>query len=234
MKLSELAFNTIKKTILYENNREFSLLNFREYCYELTTNNGSDTEGYSISPDYKRTTDNIFIVLNSAFQRLASLDKLHPVQAEVIVNGDNTIDLSNFIPGVNYVLNIVNAYGQNIGFRNLSINKITLLENYKNKSVLLEYYPEMRVFDFSDCSYHEGDNEETTTDNDIDLRSEFGISNTTCEYISIYAKGLLLNDIDPSQANSLINQAEAYFMDLLDFGGEILHYQNKVKEVFRI
>lgn len=234
MKLSELAFETIKSVVLYDNSREFSLLNFREYCYSLTTNSGSDTEGISINQDYKRNADNVFIALNRAFQRLANFDKLHPIQKRSVVSQDNELDFSEFIPSVSYILNLINAYGANVPFRNVGLDKIFILENYRDKILLVEYYPEMPSFTFSDIAYHKGDNSEEIVDNDIDLRKEYGINNMTCEYLKLYAKSVLLKDIDPSESSAILNQAESYMLDLEDYGGEVTHFQRNLKDIINV
>ncbi len=234
MKLSELAFETIKSVVLYDNSREFSLLNFREYCYSLTTNSGSDTEGISINQDYKRNADNVFIALNRAFQRLANFDKLHPIQKRSVVNEFNELDYSEFVPSVSYILNLVNAYGNNVPFRNVGLDKILILENAKNKILLVEYYPELPFFTFSDIAYHKGDTNEEIVDNDIDLRKTYGISNMTCEYLKLYAKSVLLKDIDPSESSAILNQAESYMLDLEDYGGEVTHFQRNLKDIINV
>lgn len=228
MKLSELVYNIITGVTLFENSSALTLQKVREYAYFLTNTNNE--EGFSIDSDYKRNVDNVFDGLNEAIQRIATLEKLPPKIIKANSDSDGLIDLTEQLDDLDYVLNVYTKES-NIEFRNLTNSKIEI--DFPNIEVNVEYYPEIKFFGFEDISYHIDALLETETDNDVDLR-QIGISNKTASYIALYCKGKLGRDIYGSEANQLINQAEAYFSDLDDFGGATIHSQNRIATKYKV
>lgn len=234
MNLSELIYQVVRNTILYENNSSISVGLVRKYAYDLTTNQESD-DGVTIDSDYKKTVDNVFIAVNQAIQRLSSLEKIAPKIVEADVNEDNLIDLSSY--DVNRVLNIYFDHYR-IGRVNLEFDKRGKKVVHLRKKlplsvsvVQVEYYPEIKKFDYADIQYHSDTSDEIITDEDVDL-SEVGISNPACSAIILYCKGILGRDVYGSEADIRLNQAEQYFLDLPDFNGEPLHEQSEVEDIY--
>ena len=234
MNLSELIYQVVRNTTLYEDNSSIDTLTIRKYSYALTTNSAS-TSGITISPDYKKTVDNVFLAVNQAFQRVANLEKLAPKIVEAEVSEDNLIDLSTY--EVSRVLNVYYDYPRG-GRVNLEFDKKGKKTVHLKKrlplsisTVQVEYYPELPIFDYKDIQYHIDLEEGVEVDNDVDL-SEIGLSNQTCSYIIQWCKGVLGRDVYGEEANAWINQAEQYFYDLPEFDGEKLHEQEEIEDVY--
>lgn len=247
MKLSDLIYNTIKSTVYYEDNRDLNKLDIRKYAYSLTTTS-IDNEGVTINADYKRTVDNIFLVINDAIQRLASLEKLPlrtfhnldvlPINESEIYNAinGNVIDLKPFKEEISKIVNVYEIRRDNtfrsLDFVSMGKEKIALKEVAKG-DLYVEYYPQVREFTYDDIAYHEDENPEYKIDKDVELE-DYGISGKACHIISLYAKGVLGNDIYGTQANLWINQAEAYMQDLEDYAGTTPHFQNEVEGTYHV
>jgi len=241
MNLSELIYQVVRNTILYENNSSISVGLVRRYAYYLTTNQESD-DGITIDSDYKKTVDNVFIAVNQAIQRVASLEKIAPKIVEAEVGEGNLIDLSSY--DVNRVLNVYYDYPR-VGRINLEFDKkgkktVHLRKRLPSSisAVQVEYYPEIKKFDYEDIQYHldSGANalseeDDTITDEDVDL-AELGISNLACSAIILYCKGILGRDVYGSEADYWVNQAEQYFLDLPDFDGEPTHEQSEIEDIY--
>lgn len=228
MKLSELVYNIITGVTLFENSSSLTRQRVREYAYHLT--NSENDEGFSIDSDYKRNVDNVFDGLNEAVQRIATLEKLPPKIVKVSSDSDGLIDLTDLIEDLDFVINIFDK-NRNYGFRNLTTSKIDI--GIPNIEVSVEYYPEIKFFSFEDIAYYVDPFSEKRVDMDVELK-DLGISNKTASYIALYTKGKLGRDVYGSEANQLINQAEAYFSDLDDFGGATIHYQNRINPTFMV
>ena len=230
MFLSELVYEIVKSTIYYENNNSITRQIVREYAYSLTTN-ATSVEGITIDSDYKRTIDNVFNALNKAIQRVADLDKL----ALKTIECDLPLDLSEHEEEISYITNIYYKSGSDFIYVPFYANGIDIefrreLPSSVDK-IYVEYYPEIKWFSYEDIAMHYGD--EIEVDNDIDLKQVYGITNKTCSYIMLHAKGTLGYDIYGAEANLWINQAESYFLDLQDYAGHTHHFQAKVDTEFK-
>ena len=232
MKLSELVYNIVTTVTYFEQNNSISIRDLREYAYTLT-NSGSTPDSVAIDIDYKRNVDNVFSAINEAVQRVATLEKLPVKTINLQSDEDGVIDLTNiedFDHAVNLYVDTNNSY-KSLSF--VQLEPLKIKTEVKNKAVNVEYYPDVKYFTYSDIAYHYDTFSETEVDMDVDLRT-IGISNKTATYIILYAQGKLGHDIYGAEANQKINQAEAYFADLDDFGGATIHYQNLIDKVYKV
>lgn len=257
MLLSQLVYQVVKQAVYFEDNRQLDEMTIRKYANALTTNYGSDNKGVSIDADYKRNLDNALLVINQALQRVASLNKL-PLKTFFIdtYNADNEKDKFSINEDGILKLNkdyfdnenensldrIVNIFFRtNDGYKNIpyqSFSRYVVQLDILPKQFYIEYYPEIKYFDFNDIAYNvesvsDDIDSMAITDNNVDLR-ELGFSNKTCSYIILWCKGTLGRDIYGSEADIWVNQAEGYFTTLEEFDGTTPHYQDKVNSINEI
>lgn len=262
MLLSQLVYQVVKQAVYFEDNRQLDEMSIRKYANALTTNYGSDNGGISIDADYKRNLDNALLVINQALQRVASLNKL-PLKTFFVdidnadnekgkfsINEDGLLKLNKDYfenenqdeDGFHCLDRIVNIFeNKNANYVNIpyqSFSRYVVKLDYIPKKFYIEYYPEIKYFDFEDIAYNSEVKEDEVdsmaiTDNNVDLR-ELGFSNKTCSYIILWCKGTLGRDIYGSEADIWVNQAENYFTMLEEFDGTTPHFQDKVNAINEI
>ncbi len=234
MKLTKLAYNCVKNVSLFDDDG---------FTYEkfLEINTETSQEDYF---DYSVAIKNVFAPINEAISRLSDLEKIpYRVEEVAEDNGiiDLTTllcpckEVMNVANG-NYQRLPFAPYGINkIRItRPSKLNKTYTDYVYSPQddefvktvftsslgTLYIEYKEDIPYFTREDIetkvSFDEDDETDIITwndDNVTDLR-EYGITDSMCNYIIEYAKGVLLEQIDANLANMHITRAEQYFNNI--------------------
>lgn len=221
MKLTKLAYNCVKNVSLFDDDG---------FTYEkfLEINTETSQEDYF---DYSVAINNVFAPINEAISRLSDLEKI-PYRVEEVAENDGIIDLTTLLCACKEVMNVANKDYQRLPFAPYGVNKIRITrpntikaksvfgDNENSKILYVEYKEDIPYFTREDIeatvSFDEDDETEIITwndDNVNDLR-EYGITDSMCNYIIEYAKGVLLEQIDANLANMHITRAEQYFNNI--------------------
>lgn len=222
MKLSQLAYNCVKG-VKYLDDSSFTYEAFRRGDFDNDL-------------DYSNSINNVFGALNRAVHRLSDLDKIPFKVAENIVPVDMVVDLSDLpIKAIQSVFVFVGDDYRRLDYREFGQGKIRLLGQFQPEKVNVEYSEDIKHFDSDDWKYEtELDQEQDllVEEYDIDLKKDYGISDTMCSYIEEYVKGVLFEDVSPSLANMHVTRAEQYFANLPDC--QTTFHQTRVHAKFRI
>lgn len=206
MKLSELAYRSIKEAI-YLDDSGFTLEAYKDGTY------------YE-SAEYGIQINNVFSPINEAISRLSDLEKLPyrviEIPKESITKDDGAyiIDLSFVDEDIKDVINVAYKNGSNftkIEAKPFGIDKLIVSGSYSDYyRLFLEYKEEIPYFTEKEAGVYPYSDEET---GDTELK-EYGINNAMCSYIMEYAMSKLSEDVDPSLSNLHLTRAEQYFSNL--------------------
>ena len=219
MKLSKLVFLCVKN-VLYLNDSSFNYMSFLR-------------QDFDADPDYDTNINNVFTPLNEAIARLSDLERI-PYKLEQVKFESNskTIDLKNLtqvsedkvaikvkeVCGVGQFLNgrpFLLAYKQ-IG------DKVIVIDDLADRSqpVYIEYKEDIPYFDRDNIPAKDPDTQDVRVDTsgnptpDVDLKEEYGLNDSMCNFVIEYVKGKLEEPIAPDIANMHLTRAEAYFSNI--------------------
>ena len=214
MHLTELAYNCVKNVSLFDDNG-FTLEKFIEI------NTESSSEDYF---DYDVAINNVFAPINEAIARLSDLDRI-PCRVEQMSVTNGVIDLSTLTTHpakevVNVAIYDSDAHDYiKLNTRPFGINKVLITNPYNltSNKVFVEYKEDIKHFTSTDMkasvSFDDESGYNISWNNDVEL-TEYGITNSMCNYIIEYSKGVLMEQIDASLANMHITRAEQYFNNI--------------------
>lgn len=206
MLLSRLAFEAIKASSLQGDNA----LSYSDYL----SGNGATNN------DYSREINLVFVPLNEFFQRLSSLGKLPYKVKNIGTLSESVTRIVNFSAISSSIKKIVNVFQfkgnnyLNIEFREMN-NQLYLIGDWvSDENIYVQYEDELPYFNEDDLVALVDNDDGTTTDGNIDLRSEYGITNEMCVYAIEWCQGKLMEDASPSMSQMHINHVESYLAGL--------------------
>ena len=224
MLLSKLVYLSVKNVIY---------LSDKSFTYDTFLSGDFDNDS-----DYAININNVFSPLNEAISRLNELDKI-PYQVESVKASqiiDGMLDLSLLSKKVNSIVHIVQIYNstyRTLPFRKRGANQVFILGYIdKSRDVYVEYKEDIPSFDYSDIQKIAIGNNSEVIENNIDLKSEYGISESASNYIMEYVQGKLSEPIAPELANLHITRSEQYMSDLESANSSF--HQRVVENVYRI
>ena len=210
MLLSEMAFEIVK-SVSFSDDLGFNIDSFR-------------SGEYLTDPEYINAINNVFTPLNMAIHRLSDRRKLQTKIEPLILEGN----IANFeglkVKSIVSIFYLKNNDYEKVEYRNFGKNKV-LITRVQNYPIYIEYYEDIKNFNSNDIRYDEFEVK------DIDL-NDYGINETMSSYIIEYAKGKLLEIIDPGLANWHLADAEQYMQDLED--QKSIFSQKKVVNTFKV
>lgn len=229
MHLTELAYNCVKNVSLFDDDG-FTLEKFIEI------NTDSSSEDYF---DYSIAINNVFAPINEAIARLSDLDRI-PCRVEEMTSTNGVIDLSTLTEHpCKEVMNVATIDLDRLPFIPYGINKIKITRPRKSNGhvvynnvypfgeiaqlesgshkILVEYKEDIPYFTSGNLkasvSFSDESGDSISWNNEIELR-DYGITDSMCNYIIEYAKGVLLEQVDAGLANMHITRAEQYFNNI--------------------
>ena len=238
MYLSKLVYLCVKN-VLYYNDPSFDYNSFLLGTFDP-------------DPDYDTNINNVFTPVNEAIARLNDLERIpYKVERVKFLDNTRTIDLNNVlntsdatqkkalnVKEVRGVGQLINGVPYPLAFKHVGTT-VLVLENLKNSAfpVYIEYKEDIPQFDRDDIPEKDPSTDELyePTDelySDVELKQEYGISDSMCNYIIEYVKGSLLEPIEPTLANLHITRAESYFSNTKPVSG--LFQQRIIRQVYRI
>lgn len=221
MKLSELAYNCVKNVNHYDDDG-FTYEQFL-YINDPAVNDDNESDYF----DYSVAVSNVFAPINEAISRLSDLDRI-PYRVEEIAEENGVVNLANLLCNCKEVVNVANSNYKRLPFTPFGINKIRITrpnklraesifgDNNNSNILYVEYKEDIPYFTRDDITASVdlgNDSISWDNDKDVDLR-EYGITDSMCNYIIEYAKGVLLEQIDAQLANMHITRAEQYFNNI--------------------
>lgn len=214
MLLSRLIYEVVKST-LDLGNEEFIYSAFRAGDFDNDT-------------DYSKDIANSFNEVNQAIHRLSDLRKIpYKVEAFKTNAGTSIVDFSKTGLKIKNIISIVNINSTNgsftcYSFRNMGYKKVNIigLNTSFSNSLFVEYIEDIPNFNRDDYNYSD---EESI---DVDL-SDYGINETMCSKIILYASARLFAHIDPQISSKEEYLAEQYFDQLENHGTSFS--QNKIE-----
>lgn len=220
MQLSKLVYEVVKN-VKYLEDTGFTYESFvrGEYDNDL---------------DYKNSINNAFSPINEAIHRLSDRNKIkHKIELIGKANNNGIIDLGTLAYDINKIINVFSLLNGNyvhVEFREFGKDKLLVTSNSDNE-LYLEYIQDICHFSKDDI-YFFTDNNNIIEKKDVDLKKDYGITETMCSYIIEYAAGRLLEPIAPELANMHITRSEQYFDDLEE--QQTPFSQNKITTKYRI
>lgn len=206
MKLSELVYEIVRDSISLPNTN----FNYASFI------NGE----YSDKKDYRFQIAGVFNALNLGLSRLYSYDKIP--YSMLVVNHKNSTPLpfDKALGEVISVARLSNNGFERLKFRILNIGNKQEIHIFKNGDfkVYVEYKKSIPQFSQDDIKKMELDieNELRPIDTNIDLLSEYNITNEMCNYLKEFAKSIILENIAPELANNHNIRAEQYLNGIAD------------------
>ena len=189
---------------------------------------------YDNDLDYKNSINNAFSPINEAIHRLSDRNKIkHKIELIGKANNNGIIDLGTLAYDINKIINVfslLNGDYVHVEFREFGKDKLLVTSNSDNE-LYLEYIQDICHFSKDDI-YFFTDNNNIIEKKDVDLKKDYGITETMCSYIIEYAAGRLLEPIAPELANMHITRSEQYFDDLEE--QQTPFSQNKITTKYRI
>lgn len=220
MQLSKLVYEVVKN-VKYLEDTGFTYEAF--VCGE-----------YDNDLDYKNSINNAFSPINEAIHRLSDRNKIkHKIELIGKANNNGIIDLGTLAYDINKIINVFSLLNGNyvhVEFREFGKDKLLVTSNSDNE-LYLEYIQDICHFSKDDI-YFFTDNNNIIEKKDVDLKKDYGITETMCSYIIEYAAGRLLEPIAPELANMHITRSEQYFDDLEE--QQTPFSQNKITTKYRI
>lgn len=222
MKLSRLAYEVVKSALKLGN---------QEFVYEAFRQKDFDSD-----IDYSADIDNCYTEINQAIHRLSDLRKI-PFKVEPFQTnqGSSIFDFATTELKIKNIIAIVklnesNGDFQTIPFRTIGGSKVNLLGIGENSQKLyVEYAEDIPNFNEDDFDYSEY--AETGEYRDVEL-SDYGINESMCSKIILYASARLFAKVDPQIAAKEENIAEQYFDSLPVHGTSFT--QKVIKATYRI
>lgn len=220
MQLSKLVYEVVKNVKYLEDTG---------FTYEAFVRGEYDND-----LDYKNSINNAFSPINEAIHRLSDRNKIkHKIELIGKANNNGIIDLGTLAYGINKIINVfslLNGDYVHVEFREFGKDKLLVTSNSDNE-LYLEYIQDICHFSKDDI-YFFTDNNNIIEKKDVDLKKDYGITETMCSYIIEYAAGRLLEPIAPELANMHITRSEQYFDDLEE--QQTPFSQNKITTKYRI
>lgn len=220
MQLSKLVYEVVKNVKYLEDTG---------FTYEAFVRGEYDND-----LDYKNSINNAFSPINEAIHRLSDRNKIkHKIELIGKANNNGIIDLGTLAYDINKIINVfslLNGDYVHVEFREFGKDKLLVTSNSDNE-LYLEYIQDICHFSKDDI-YFFTDNNNIIEKKDVNLKKDYGITETMCSYIIEYAAGRLLEPIAPELANMHITRSEQYFDDL-----EVQQTpfsQNKITTKYRI
>lgn len=232
MYLSKLVFQSIKN-VFYLDEDGF---NYRGFL------RGS----FDDDPDYDTHINNVFAPLNEAISRLSDLERIPYIVEEVNVDANNTIDLTTIeerlenprkIKEVIAVGQFINGRPEKLAFK-FNNQKVYIGEPIVfGKPVYLEYKEDIPFFEREDIPSKDPLTDDVYEESaeeykDVDMKKQYGISDSMCNYIIEYVQGKLQEPDAPDLANMHITRAEAYFNNIKPVSQTFV--QHVVRNYYRI
>lgn len=220
MQLSKLVYEVVKNVKYLEDTG---------FTYEAFVRGEYDND-----LDYKNSINNAFSPINEAIHRLSDRNKIkHKIELIGKANKNGIIDLGTLAYDINKIINVFSLLNGNyvhVEFREFGKDKLLVTSNSDNE-LYLEYIQDICHFSKDDI-YFFTDNNNIIENKDVDLKKDYGITETMCSYIIEYAAGRLLEPIAPELANMHITRSEQYFDDLEE--QQTPFSQNKITTKYRI
>lgn len=220
MQLSKLVYEVVKNVKYLEDTG---------FTYEAFVRGEYDND-----LDYKNSINNAFSPINEAIHRLSDRNKIkHKIELIGKANNNGIIDLGTLAYDINKIINVfslLNGDYVHVEFREFGKDKLLVTSNSDNE-LYLEYIQDICHFSKEDI-YFFTDNNNIIEKKDVDLKKDYGITETMCSYIIEYAAGRLLEPIAPELANMHITRSEQYFDDLEE--QQTPFSQNKITTKYRI
>ena len=220
MQLSKLVYEVVKNVKYLEDTG---------FTYEAFVRGEYDND-----LDYKNSINNAFSPINEAIHRLSDRNKIkHKIELIGKANKNGIIDLGTLAYDINKIINVFSLLNGNyvhVEFREFGKDKLLVTSNSDNE-LYLEYSQDICHFSKDDI-YFFTDNNNIIEKKDVDLKKDYGITETMCSYIIEYAAGRLLEPIAPELANMHITRSEQYFDDLEE--QQTPFSQNKITTKYRI
>lgn len=220
MQLSKLVYEVVKNVKYLEDTG---------FTYEAFVRGEYDND-----LDYKNSINNAFSPINEAIHRLSDRNKIkHKIELIGKANKNGIIDLGTLAYNINKIINVFSLLNGNyvhVEFREFGKDKLLVTSNSDNE-LYLEYIQDICHFSKDDI-YFFTDNNNIIEKKDVDLKKDYGITETMCSYIIEYAAGRLLEPIAPELANMHITRSEQYFDDLEE--QQTPFSQNKITTKYRI
>lgn len=220
MQLSKLVYEVVKNVKYLEDTG---------FTYEAFVRGEYDND-----LDYKNSINNAFSPINEAIHRLSDRNKIkHKIELIGKANNNGIIDLGTLAYDINKIINVFSLLNGNyvhVEFREFGKDKLLVTSNSDNE-LYLEYIQDICHFSKDDI-YFFTDNNNIIEKKDVDLKKDYGITETMCSYIIEYASGRLLEPIAPELANMHITRSEQYFDDLEE--QQTPFSQNKITTKYRI
>ncbi len=220
MQLSKLVYEVVKNVKYLEDTG---------FTYEAFVRGEYDND-----LDYKNSINNAFSPINEAIHRLSDRNKIkHKIELIGKANNNGIIDLGTLAYDINKIINVfslLNGDYVHVEFREFGKDKLLVTSNSDNE-LYLEYIQDICHFSKDDI-YFFTDNNNIIEKKDVDLKKDYGITETMCSYIIEYAAGRLLEPIAPELANMHITRSEQYFDDLEE--QQTPFSQNKITTKYRI
>lgn len=220
MQLSKLVYEVVKNVKYLEDTG---------FTYEAFVRGEYDND-----LDYKNSINNAFSPINEAIHRLSDRNKIkHKIELIGKANNNGIIDLGTLAYDINKIINVfslLNGDYVHVEFREFGKNKLLVTSNSDNE-LYLEYIQDICHFSKDDI-YFFTDNNNIIEKKDVDLKKDYGITETMCSYIIEYAVGRLLEPIAPELANMHITRSEQYFDDLEE--QQTPFSQSKITTKYRI
>lgn len=221
MKLSRLAYEVVKSSLKLGN---------QSFLYE-------DFRLKELDLDYASDFDNCFTEINQAIHRLSDLNKIpYKVEPFYTNSGSSIFDFAITNLKIKNIIAIVsldetNGDYENIDFRNIGATKVNLIGIGTNpRKLYVEYVEDIPNFTSDDFDYSQYDPNDENSYKDVDLL-DYGINETMCSKIILYASARLFAKIDPQISAKEENIAEIYFDSLKDHGTSFLQKKIKAKYV---
>ena len=220
MQLSKLVYEVVKNVKYLEDTG---------FTYEAFVRGEYDND-----LDYRNSINNAFSPINEAIHRLSDRNKIkHKIELIGKANNNGIIDLGTLAYDINKIINVfslLNGDYVHVEFREFGKDKLLVTSNSDNE-LYLEYIQDICHFSKDDI-YFFTDNNNIIEKKDVDLKKDYGITETMCSYIIEYAAGRLLEPIAPELANMHITRSEQYFDDLEE--QQTPFSQNKITTKYRI
>lgn len=205
MLLSKLVYLAVKNVIYYDD-KSFNFLNFKMSKFDS-------------APEYAQNIHNVFTPINEAIARLSDLNRIPFVVEQVNMNNivDGVILFSNLQRKVKQIVSVAQQYGsayRTLEWRAFGLNQIKIFDYINpNKPLFVEYKEDIPQFDEDSFLYEYNEDGSERYASDVDM-SEYGITDSMCNFIMEYAEGKLNEPVAAELANMHITRAEQYFSNI--------------------
>ena len=168
MQLSKLVYEVVKNVKYLEDTG---------FTYEAFVRGEYDND-----LDYKNSINNAFSPINEAIHRLSDRNKIkHKIELIGKANKNGIIDLGTLAYDINKIINVFSLLNGNyvhVEFREFGKDKLLVTSNSDNE-LYLEYIQDICHFSKDDI-YFFTDNNNIIEKKDVDLKKDYGITETMC------------------------------------------------------